>query len=109
MLPTFSGPKKFGALRTEEDEDGDEDDRRRVAQQEVGQPRAALPVMRATSCSRNAARRIRSLSNVVALERAHDLAPAHDQDAIAHGEQLLDLGRDEQDAAALGGEAVDDR
>ena len=34
---------------------------------------------------------------------------AHDQDAVAHADQLLQLGRDEQDPAAVGGELVDDR
>ena len=57
------GAEEIGALKTEEDEDDDEDDRRRVAQQEIGEPRGEDPGHDATSCSRNAERRIRSLSN----------------------------------------------
>ena len=40
---------------------------------------------------------------------ADDLAPAHHQDAVAHREQLLDLGGDEEHGAAIAGEPVDDR
>ena len=43
-----------------------------------------------------------------ASNAAADLAVAHDQDAVAHPDQLLDLRGDHQDAGAFGGQAVDD-
>ena len=42
------------------------------------------------------------------LEAAADLAVAHDQDAVAHADQLLDLRGDHQDAGAARRPAVDD-
>src|SRR6478609_4326812 len=44
----------------------------------------------------------------VPLEAAADLAIGHDQDAVAHADQLLDFRRDHQDAGAARGERVDD-
>ena len=58
--------------------------------------------------SHMARRRMASRSKPRALELAPDLAVAHDQDAVAHADQLLDLRGDHQDAGAVGGEPVDD-
>ncbi len=63
----------------------------------------------AAPCSRKAAREDLLAVERRARELADDLAPAHHQDAVAHRHQLLDLRGDEEHAAAVGGEPVDDR
>ncbi len=110
MLSDILGAEEIGGAEAEEDEDDDEDDRRRVAQEEIGQPaRAKLRVMPRPPARGTPAARIGSWSNSLARELADDLAAAHHQDAVAHGEQLLELGGDEEHAAAVGCEPVDDR
>ena len=67
----------------------------RVAQQESAARRGEVAGHAATPAARKAARRMASLSNALAGERADDLAAAHHQDAVAHRHRLLDLGGDE--------------
>src|SRR5438876_11353377 len=49
------------------------------------------------------------LGGVAAGEFTHQCAVAHDQDPVAHAENLRELGRDEQDRQPVTRQPVDDR
>src|SRR5438132_2864213 len=49
------------------------------------------------------------LGGVAAREFPHQCAVAHDQDPVAHAENLRELGRDEQDRQPVTRQPVDDR
>ena len=96
----FAGRKKAGATTRPAAE---QSERRRQRERAHGQlppvrhaaPSAAWPRARA---------RMRLLRGRRAVERAGDRAAAHDRDAVAHAEDLGQLGRDHEDGQALRGE-----
>ena len=80
-----------------------------LREEKTGQAVAPGRVHAAAPCSRKAAARMRLAIEFAPREVADDLAAAHHQDAVADGEQLLELGGDEEHAAGVGGQPVDDR
>ena len=97
MLRKLASDRKRSDSSAEDDEQDREQHQRREPQQRAGRECGRPAGSRRLPQSHSAARISASRSKLRAVEEAADLAAAHDHDAVGHADQLLDLGRDEQD------------